>query len=154
MKKTNVAAGLIGLAISGYVLVTASKFPENHSPTDPGAKFFPMIIAGFTAVLSLILIVASLLGKMKEEGAALSLTPGMKRGFIAIVLFLLYCLLFNKLGFILDTVWLLFAGMYLMENRRWVQMAIVSIVVPVIVYFIFAKLLYVMLPDGLLSFMF
>lgn len=154
MKKTNIASGLIGLAISVYVWITASKFPQNNSATDPGAAFFPKIMAAFTAILCLILIISALVSKKEEGKSSISLTPGAKRAFIGLAMFLLYCLLFKSLGFILDTVWLLFATMFLMENRRWVQMTIISIAVPVIVYFIFSKLLYVMLPDGLLSFMF
>lgn len=151
MKKTNIFAGLFGLALSIYAIVTASGFPENNSATDPGAGFFPIIMGVFTGVLCLVLIVLALMGKGPDIDKQLHLTSGMKRAFLAIALFVLYCVLFKPLGFILDTVWLLFVGMLLMQNRRYVLMAVISVIVPIIIYVIFSMLLYVQLPAGLLS---
>lgn len=151
MKKVNIFAGIIGIALSVYVIITASGFPENNSATDPGAGFFPIILGVITGVLCLALIITSLLGKGKDITAKVPLTPGMKRAFLGILMFLAYCILFKPLGFILDTMWMIFVCMYLLQNRKYLQMIIVSIVTPSVIYAVFALLLYVQLPTGLLS---
>lgn len=151
MKKANIVVSLLGMALSGYVIYTASGFPENMSATDPGAAFFPTLMGFFMAALCLALLVTSLMGKGADIDVQLTITPGMKRAFVGIGMFAVYCLLFKRLGFILDTIWFCFAGMFLLRNRKYIAMTIISIAVAVVIYVIFARFLGAKLPAGVLK---
>lgn len=143
--------GILGICLSGYVIYTASGFPENNSAVDPGAAYFPTLLAGFVAVLCLILIGRALMGKSDGKETVFAVTPEAKRTAAGAAMFVLYCLLFKPLGFILDTVWLCFAGMYLLQNRKYVRMAVISVVTAAVIHLVFVVLLGAKLPLGVLS---
>lgn len=103
------------------------------------------------SVLCLILLVTSLMGKGADIDVKLVVTPGMKRAVIGVLLFSAYCLLFKPLGFILNTIWFCFAGMYLLQNRKYVSMAVISIATSLLIYIIFARFLGAKLPAGVLK---
>ena len=151
MKKANIVVSLRGIALSGYVIFTAAGFPENMSATDPGAAFFPTLMGFFMAALCLILLATSLMGKGADIDAKLTITPGMKRAGVGVILFAIYCLLFKPLGFILNTIWFCFAGMYLLQNRKYISMTIISIAASILIYMIFARFLGAKLPAGVLK---
>ena len=151
MKKANIAVGCIGILIGTYAIFTASKFPEIQSAVGPGAAYFPTLMGWFVIVLWLMLIVRSLMGKGADINETFSITPGIKRAGLGIVLFVAYCFLLKPLGFILDSIALCFAGMLLLQNRRYIQIAVVSVATSVAIYVVFANLLGAKLPAGVLS---
>lgn len=151
MKKANIAVGVAGILISAYVVYTASGFPANQSAVDPGAAYFPSLMGIFVIALCLLLIVRSLMGKGVDIDETFALTPGIKRVGLGVLLFEAYCFLFKPLGFVLDSVLLTFLGMLLLQNRKYIQMLIVSITTSVLIYVIFANFLGAKLPAGVLS---
>ena len=151
MKKANIAVGVIGILISAYVLYTASGFPANQSAVDPGAAYFPSLMGVFVIALCALLIVRSLMGKGVGLDEVFTITPGIKRAGLGVLLFVAYCFLFKPLGFVLDSILLSFLGMLLLQNRKYVQMAIVSVATSVVIYVIFANFLGAKLPAGVLS---
>lgn len=151
MKKANLIVGVLGVCLGGYVIYTASGFPANNSAVDPGAAYFPTLLGIFVAILSVILIVRTMAGHENGMDEALTITPGIKRTGIGMGMFILYCLFFKQLGFLLDTMWLCFAGMFLLQNRKYVKMTVISIVVSVGIYVVFVILLGAKLPAGLLA---
>lgn len=149
MKKANCILGVFGIGLGVYIYSVASTFPANMSATDPGAAYFPKMLAILLIALCLGLIVSTLLNK--GEGEKLDIPPHAWHLLIAFVGLLVYCLLFKKLGFILDTLWFVFGMQYLLKSRKWLQMAIISIATTAIIYVVFSMLLYVNLPAGVLS---
>ena len=151
MKKANIVVGFLGILLGGYVIYTSSGFPENLSAVDPGSAYFPTLIGYFVIVLFLILIALSLMGKGADINEVLQITPGIKRAGLGIMLFAAYCVLFKPLGFILVTVVFSYICMLLLQNRKYIQMLIVSIATSVSIYYVFASLLGAKLPAGLLK---
>lgn len=151
MKKANLIVGVLGICLGGYVIYTASGFPANNSAVDPGAAYFPTLLGFFVAVLSVLLIAGTLWKKEDGTDEELTITSDTKRAGVGMGIFILYCLLFKPLGFLLDTVWLCFAGMYLLQNRKYVKMAVISIAVPAAIYVVFVVLLGAKLPAGVLA---
>lgn len=151
MKKANLIIGVLGICLGGYVIYTASGFPENNSAVDPGAAYFPTLLGAFVALLCIILIAVTLTGKKEEAEEVLTITPGIKRAVAGMGIFVSYCLLFKPLGFLLDTIWMCFAGMLLLQNRSYVKMALISIAVSVVIYVVFVILLGAKLPAGVLT---
>jgi len=149
MKKANCILGVLGIGLGIYIFAEASTFPANMSATDPGAAYFPKMLAILLIALCLGLIVSSLLEKSKGE--KLDIPPQAWHLIIAFGGLLVYCLLFKPLGFILDTLWFVFGMQYLLKERNWIKMAIVSVATTAIIYVVFSMLLYVNLPAGVLS---
>lgn len=150
MKKANLIVGFLCILLGGYVCITAAGFPENRSAVDPGSAYFPTVMAVFVIVLSAVLIVRTLMGKGADIDQTISITPGIKRAALGVVLFTVYCFLFKPLGFILDSIALCFLGMLLLQNRKYIQITIISVVASVGIYLIFARLLGAKLPAGVL----
>lgn len=151
MKKANIIAGFLGILLGGYVVYTAAGYPENLSAVDPGSAYFPTLIGYFLIVLCLILIALSLMGRGADINEVIQITPGIRRAGLGVVLFTVYCALFRPLGFILDTILFCFTCMLLLQNRKYIQMLIVSMTTSVAIYFVFASLLGAKLPAGLLK---
>ena len=151
MKKANIGVGVIGILISAYVIYTASGFPANQSAVDPGAAYFPILMSIFVIAMCLLLIVRSLMGKGVDIDETFAITPGIKRAGLGVLLFVCYCFLFKPLGFVLDSILLSFLGMLLLQNRKYIQMLIVSAATSIVIYVIFANFLGAKLPAGLLS---
>lgn len=151
MKKANIAVGIVGILISAYVVYTASGFPANQSAVDPGAAYFPTLMGIFVIALCLLLIVRTLMGKGVSLDETFALTPGIKRVILGVLLFVAYCFLFKPLGFVLDSILLSFLGMFLLQNRKYIQMLMISVVTSVLIYIVFANFLGAKLPAGVLS---
>lgn len=151
MKKANLIIGVLGICLGGYVIYTASGFPANNSAVDPGAAYFPTLLGAFVAILCIILIAATLAGNKGGADEALTITPDIKRTGAGMGLFIIYCLLFKSLGFLLDTVWMCFAGMFLLQNRNYGKMALISVAVSIAIYVVFVILLGAKLPAGVLA---
>ena len=151
MKKANIVVGLIGICIGAYAIITAAGFPENQSPVDPGAAYFPTLMGALVIALCALLIVRSLMGKGAGIDEVIPVSAGLKRTGIGIVMFILYCALFKPLGFVLDSIALCFFGMMLLQNKKYVQMLLVSVLTSVAIYIVFARLLGAKLPAGVLG---
>lgn len=151
MKKANLIVGVFGICLGGYVIYTASGFPANNSAVDPGAAYFPTLLGAFVAILCAVLIAMTLAGKGCAIDETLTMTSGIKRTGVGMGMFILYCLLFKPLGFLLDTIWLCFAGMFLLQNRKYVKMAVISVAVSVVIYVVFVIFLGAKLPAGVLA---
>ncbi len=151
MKFANIGIGVVGILISVYVIVTAAGFPPNQSAVDPGAAYFPTLIAGLVIILCVVLIVRSLMGKGADINETVPVTSGLKRACLGVALFVAYCALFKPLGFVLDTILLCFLGMLLLQNRKYIQMIVISVVTSVAIYVIFADFLGAKLPAGVLE---
>lgn len=148
MNRPNVIFGTLGLAISAYVFFTASKFPMTPG-ANVGPGYYPMLLAAGLAALSAGLLIRSLLKMDNESFEKLDIkSPEIRRSFIALVATVLYALGMQFLGFIFASILYLFALMFLLRNRAYVKMSLVSIGVSVSVYFIFSRVLNLTLPLG------
>ena len=151
MRKANIAVAVLCILLSVYVIVTAQGFPENLSAVDPGPAYFPSLMAGMVIILSLILAGLAIAGKGKDTEDKLDFHDGSKRALAGIAMMAVYCMLLKPLGFIIDTIWLCFAMMILLQNRKYPVIAVVSVITAAVVYVIFAMVLGAKLPAGLLK---
>ena len=140
---------MLGIALGVYIFSVASTFPANMSATDPGAAYFPKLLAFLLIGLCVILMVTTAL--KKGEGEKLDFPEQVWHLIVAFAGLLVYCLLFKPLGFILDTVWFIFGLQYVLKNRNWLFMALVAVGTTAVIYIVFSMLLYVNLPAGVLS---
>ncbi len=154
MKKANLVASIIGIGLSIYVFFKASTFSKAPG-TITGPGFFPMAIAVGLLIVSFLIILQQVLVKVDKKTDkkmnTLSLKDeGIRRSFISLVSTIAYVLIMPYLGFITATVLYLFFLMFLLNNRAYVKMGIISVLVSICVFLIFKTILNITLPAGLL----
>ena len=150
MNKPNIVSALIGVAISTYILLAASRFPSiPGSMIGPG--YFPVMLAIGLMCTSMILLIQAILKKGKLEYSKLDVkSPELIRSFLSLVATVLYAILMQFTGFIVATVFYLFYLMYLLKNRNIKQMTILSVLISIAVYIVFKGVLNLTLPTGFL----
>jgi len=150
MKLTDSIAGSIGIGISIYVFYVASGFPEDQV-IKVGPAFFPQALSVGLGVFSIVLLVLALKGKSEVSTETFSLKdPGIQRAGISVLATALFCLALNTFGFLLCSFIYIFFLSFLMKDRRYLEMAVVSAAVTAAVYLVFKAFLDITLPLGTL----
>jgi cell division protein FtsW (lipid II flippase) len=78
---------------------------------------------------------------------------GVLAAFGVILLCILFTAFFKSLGYVVCGAAISFIIMYVIGKRNWVQMILVSVLVPLGMWFIFYKVLTVNIPMGPLTFL-
>jgi putative tricarboxylic transport membrane protein len=140
-----IAAGLL-VALSAAVFVVSADFPTGRGG-DPGAAFFPRLIAGTIAILAVGLLLKDF---TTDERAAHEIDPTVVRRLAVVVAFpALYIFVMPIVGFPLTTVVFL-AGLMWYSGARSIPIVLgSSIGVMFVLYYLFGVLFQVPLPDGL-----
>lgn len=117
-----------------------------------GTGFWPRILAALLIIFSIIQIVSSTFSK-KADGEEIVIdwkSDGMKRIYKLIVITVIFGILIKLIGLIPALIFMFFAVMWIMEERRWKWLILTSVGFPVGAYVIFNILLKVSLPTGIL----
>ncbi|CVK19451.1 MULTISPECIES: tripartite tricarboxylate transporter TctB family protein [Sporomusa] len=135
---------LLGMAVVyyGFSVLTVGTIQE------PGPGFFPAICGTGIVILSVIWFITSL----KTEACA---APLWEKGawlspLIAVILIAVYASIMEILGYILATIVFLIAWQQAIEREKWLKTGIIAIVGTTVMYVLFAYLLGVPLPEGIL----
>ena len=147
MVRRNVLAGVVLLAIGlGYGVLTAD-LPDRTLPGTPGPAFLPWLITAGWLALSTALLVRGLLGGGKKSDVIEYHIP--TQSWLALVGFAAYLLLLPTLGFIVASI-LFFAGLtWLYGERNKLFIALTAIIIPIVLFYLFAAGFQVLLPRGL-----
>jgi len=153
MKKLDYISGSVLLGFAVVLLFAARKLPL-MSEFGPSSGFFPVILGGFLALVSLMIIIRAWWQnrniKTSQETPKI-LGPDKKKFFLYLGLFFAFALFFEKLGYLLSTV--LFLGFILkyVEKQSWKTTFGIIIISGLVSYYLFVKFLSVPLPEGILS---
>ena len=151
MKTADLIGGGSGIALGSYILYEGSKMPADLI-MKIGPSFFPDVLAVGLIFFSLILIVYALLGRSKGESEAISLKDkGVQRALVSLVAIVAYAVLLNPLGYPIVTVLLVSGVMILLGKRGPTQIVCVSLATTFVVWLLFAKLLMLSMPMGILE---
>ena len=140
--------GLAVLAASLFLFSLTLGLRDNPLvPIGPG--FYPRIVLALTALFAAALVVADLRRKRKAELAA-------DANYAAVVLhfalFGLYVLALPGLGFRLSTAAYIAAANAFLDRPKgalsWVRVLAVALIATAVVYFVFERYLFVLLPRG------
>lgn len=135
MKKLNIVFSVVLIAVAAFFFFYADTFKMLPGQTEIGPGAFPKAVCVGLAVCGVLLIIQEL------------------RLFTAAAV--AYFVLLKILGFVLDSIWVVFVMMALLLNepfkKAWPLMLAVSILAPVVLYAIFGMFLKVPLPNGILS---
>lgn len=163
MAFSNLIGSIIFLAIGIWAWFQTDNFPEVAN-TYVQASTFPRVMIVGMVIFSVILLVQSLiklLGAMKptdpEAVEVSTLNPlkdkGLAAAYLVIILCVLFAALFKSCGYILCAMVLSMIIMFLIGKRNWAQMVLVSVLVPLLMWLVFYKVLTVNIPLGPLNFL-
>lgn len=144
--KRNIAANPLSLAfiaLSVAVIYLASQFPDRG---EIGAHFFPTLIAigiiGFS--------IADMIG---DEVAEQDLSDyDLKAAGLISALILGYVVLMPVTGFLVGSMIFLPVAMYYSNIRSKVLILLISVILPIVLFYVFSQIFFVRLPEGIIPF--
>lgn len=148
MRRADIGAAALFVAIGIYVFVETAGYPGSLVPDSPGAAFFPRLLAGLLFALSAVLVFRAVRG---GETEARPRTEGSSavRPLAALGLVVLFLVLVTWLDFFLLLALLLAAVMALMGERRAKTLVLVPASFIGFVYVVFFRLFGVPFPTFL-----
>ena len=168
MKKTktqafaNLIGSLIFIAVGVWALIQTYSFQEVKN-TYVQAAVFPQIMCVGMLIFAIILLIQSIIKLMTMDEndplaePAASINFIKDKGVLAALFVMLLCVLFvvffKPLGYVVCGAVLCFVIMVLIGKRNWLQMVLVSILVPLGMWLVFYKVLTVNIPMGPLQFL-
>jgi putative tricarboxylic transport membrane protein len=151
MRRTDFLSAVTLLALALATLLEASKLPFGRVGS-PQAGFFPLILAVFLAIFSLVFL-AQAIGVYKAEPG------GSRRGpttwnkiVLAIGALVVFGLLFESLGYVISTFLFIAFLLRVVERQKWSLVVVVAFVTSLATYLVFGLLLNTPLPAGILGF--
>lgn len=168
MKKTktqafaNLIGSLIFISVGVWALIQTYSFQEVKN-TYVQAAVFPQIMCVGMLIFAVILLIQSIIKLMTMDEndplaePAASINFIKDKGVLAALFVMLLCALFvvffKPLGYVVCGAVLCFVIMVLIGKRNWLQMVLVSILVPLGMWLVFYKVLTVNIPMGPLQFL-
>ena len=142
MAFSNLIGSILFLALGIWAWFQTDGFPEVAN-TYVQASTFPRIM--IVGMLIFAAVQVSTLNPLKDKGVAMA--------YVVIVLCVLFAALFKSCGYLACAFVLSMAIMYIIGKRKWLQMVLVSLLVPLGMWLIFYKVLTVNIPLGPLNFL-
>jgi putative tricarboxylic transport membrane protein len=147
-------AGLVVLAAS--LVLFALTLDLKDSPLVPiGPGFYPRVVLGITAALSLGLVVVDVLARRKQPVAPVAqqgTRPNYSLVAVSFGVFALYCVALPALGFRISTFVYVVASNLLLSpprgTRSWVFAAVLGVATTFVTWLVFERYLSVLLPRG------
>lgn len=152
MRIANIVAAIIGMLFSSAAFIKTLTF-KKFKNVPVGPEFFPQILAIGLFICCLILLIANILNK-NDKSKAPTLSPlnkDMQKCLLGLVAIIIYALLWNVTGFLIATPLALFAMMFILGQRNFLTMAIVSVVATIVIFCAFKFLLQIEMPMGFLE---
>ncbi|ARU90713.1 tripartite tricarboxylate transporter TctB family protein [Pseudomonas sp. M30-35] len=137
------------LILSSLVILTSDRLVDGGMETDLGSMFLPRIVACFIIALALMIGCSSLYKMISHASLAqaevISFT-GMLGILCYVGLLLIYWFSMPYVGFIISTSVVMFAVSWLLQGRNIVVILLLSIILPLVVYYGSSSLLRLELP--------
>ena len=158
---SNLVISVILLAFEVWAYIQATGFRQVKGAYVQASTFPQIMIIGmgiFTVVLlvqSIVKLTAGMKPDDPDNAPAPTLNPfrnkGVAAALLVIALCVAYVLLFEKLGYVLVSALICMIIMWLIGKRNPVTAVLVSVLVPLVMWLVFYKLLTVNIPMGVLQ---
>ena len=150
MKRFDVAAAAALAGLAAYVLFESSKLRVGSFRV-PQTGFFPRILGVLLVLLTLVELFRALRQPETADASGKIASDGWIRIGATLAIVLGFALVLERLGFLLATFFLMVLLLRAIEAPRWSKVFIVSLVTSLLSYGLFAWLLGVPLPAGILG---
>lgn len=140
--------------VFGGLMLRFSLSIRHIIPTDVGSGYVPIFISVCILIAAGAKLVLTVLDKKPAKKAAKG-DGDLLGGLGTVGLMLLYVLAFEPVGFLLSSMVYLFAQILLMsnkDNRKPILFAAISVILPIGVSLLFAYVIHMPLPVGVLGF--
>lgn len=137
------------LIVAAIIILTNDSLSQGGVETDLGSMFLPRLVAACMMVISAVIGVQALRALAQRKPASEDEridTRGFDGVAIYIGTFVLYWLAVPQVGFLLATPFAMMAIAVLLGGRSWLPMGLVSVIVPVAVFYLCREYLRVFLP--------
>ncbi len=132
---------LIFILVAIVVIVYASQFPEGG---ELGPGFFPILVSAAILVFAVVDIIVD--DDTELEMSDFSMIPAA----VMFVFLTAYLLLMPYTGFLVGTMLFLPIGLYYSNIRSKLMIALISVGLPIVLFYIFSDLFMVRLPEGII----
>ena len=142
------------LIIVSLVILTNDNLVEGGVESAIGSMTLPRIVATLTILFAGTIGIQSLSKLLKRaelEEPELIITNGFGGIFIYIGIFVAYWLTVPLVGFLVATPFIMFAIALLLGGRNWIPISVISVIVPLLVFYGSREFLRVYLPTWTLS---
>jgi hypothetical protein len=155
VKSVKICCSLFWLLFSVVMTRESFRLPMGEM-RDPGAGFFPLLIALLTGVLALIALAQALRQKSEKQGKeppSPSAEPFRWWNLVIIVAALwAYALTLDQIGFLVDTFLFMLLLVKVIEPQSWAKSLIAALITAVASELFFNVLLQAQIPQGILGF--
>lgn len=153
MKRTDIIVGLFLIFGSALVFFEAGTYANKGvQQTFYGPPLFPQILSILIVLCCALLIFNALRGKSLRRAERID-RQGFLRLLVSLFIAVIYWASIDFFGFLLATPVFLFALMTQLGARNWVTRVAVAILTPLVIWWLFEKVLVVQLPEGELKYM-
>lgn len=154
MKKGNIIASILVIALGIYVIITCMGYPraEVYGTGVPGPGLWPGVVAGCMVAAGLCLLIKSLRMKPEDDTPIAMWTDGTKRVYITMAILIAYVAILGVVGFILSTIVMLVVFIQWFAKTKPVITLLISVVATLVIYCIFKFVLNVPVDFGLFYF--
>jgi hypothetical protein len=146
MALRNIVAAVALLALGIVYGYLAARLPERDLPNIPGPSFFPVLIAAILVGLSLALLWQGV-REWRRTAPRLEMNGIDRKAATMLGVFALYVGAFPYAGFLLASIPFTAALMWLYGGRNKLLLAVVSIGLPIFLFFLFRDVFQILLPE-------
>lgn len=146
IKHTDKIASALLLLLAIVVFVATADFPRG--PTETGPDFFPRMIVALIAFFALVQLAKSVRSEVpnthevsRSVAVTVAIAAALVVGYVAVMPFL---------GFVLATLLFLVVSMHFSGVETFRHSIPISVVVTIVLYYVFVQFLRVRLPEGVL----
>ena len=148
-KRADFYTGIVIFLVAVAIYMNASQLPSDL--VGIGAKGFPQFVAVCLGGLGILLSLTAFL-KIRREGndPAKIEVKEIVLAALLVIGFALYLQLLKPLGYLIATPIFFFVFGAIYGDKKWLRLGITSVVFTIVVWLLFEKLFYIMLPHGIL----
>ena len=112
------------------------------------SRGYPLVLLIISYVMTIWLLVTSVLKQKKEEKQETQVVEQVKIIVPYCLMITVYLVMMSKIGYIASTVLFMIASLIYLKLKNKVVLAVLSVLLTIILYFVFTNFLTVILPRG------
>ena len=135
---------IISIVVLGFLTSLAVQVPEIPAVS----KGYPLVLLIISYIMTIYLLVSSVYKMKKEDKQPTQVVEQAKIIIPYCLMIAVYLFLMGKIGYILSTVVFMIASLLYLKLKNKILMIALSVVLTIILYFVFTNFLTVILPRG------
>ena len=135
---------IISIVVLGFLTSLAVQIPE----IPPVSKGYPLVLLIMSYIMTIYLLVSSVYKMKKEDNQPTKVVEQAKIIIPHCLMIAVYLFLMGKIGYIASTVVFMISSLLYLKLKNKILMIVLSVVLTIILYFVFTNFLTVILPRG------